>query len=109
MFAADLDAYVEKQSKKTMGTLNLRASERPEFDEALRKRMMDATLRRNFLAHDYCRSKAEAFMTKAGRDKMMIEELPRDADTFEQLDKDVRLATKPVREKLGINEDALNE
>ena len=108
MFAADLDAYVEKQSKKTMGKLNLLASERPEFDEELRKRMMDATLRRNFLAHDYWRSNAEKFMTKAGR-REMIEELSKDADTFEQLDKDVRIATKPMREKLGINESALNE
>jgi hypothetical protein len=108
IFAAELDAHVEKQSKKTMGTLNLRVSERAEFDEALRKRIMDATLRRNFLAHDYWRSNAEKFMTKAGRDEM-IEELSRDADTFEQLDKDVRMATKPVREKLGIKEDTLNE
>jgi hypothetical protein len=108
MFAADLDAYVRKQSKKTMGTLNLRASQRSEFDEALRKRMMDATLRRNFLAHDYWHSNAEKFMTKAGRDEM-IEELSRDADTFEQLEKDVRMATQPVRERLGINEDTLNE
>jgi hypothetical protein len=107
-FTAELDAYVEKRSKKTMGTLNLRVSERAEFDEALRKRIMDATLRRNFLAHDYWRSSAEKFMTKAGRDEM-IEELSKDTDTFEPLDKDVRLATKPARERLGINEDNLHE
>lgn len=108
MFADDLDTYVEKQSKRTMGTLNLRVSERPEFDDALRKRRMDATLRRNFLAHEYWRANAEKFMTKAGREQM-IEELSRDADMFEQLDKDVRVATKPVREKLGIDEGVLNE
>jgi hypothetical protein len=39
----------------------------------------------------------------------MIEELSKDAEMFEQLDQDVRAATKPVREKLGINEDALDE
>lgn len=107
-FSADLDVYVEKQSKKTMGVLNTKASERPEFDEELRKRLMNATLRRNFLAHHYWRSNAEKFMTKIGRDEM-IDELSKDADSFEQLDKDVRLATKPVREKLGINEETLNE
>jgi hypothetical protein len=107
-FTAEFDAFMEKQSKKTMGTLNLRVSQRAEFDEALRKRISDVTLRRNFLAHNYWRSTAEKFMTKAGRDEM-IEELSKDADTFEQLDKDVRTATKPVRAKLGINEEALNK
>jgi len=47
-------------------------------------------------------------MTKVGRGEM-IEELSKDADVFEQLDKDIRLATKPAREKLGINETVLNE
>jgi hypothetical protein len=47
-------------------------------------------------------------MNKDGRTEM-IEELPKDADSFEQPDKDIREATKPVREKLGIKEDTLNE
>jgi hypothetical protein len=99
---------MEQQFKKTMGTLNLRVSKRAEFDEALRKRISEATLRRNFLAHHYWREAAEKFMTKDGCAEM-IEELSKDADNFEQLDKDIRETTKPVREKLGINEDALNE
>ncbi|MGJ4924824.1 hypothetical protein [Bradyrhizobium oligotrophicum] len=107
-FATELDAFMRKQAKKTMGTLNMGVSKHPIFDEELRKRIMDATLRRNFLAHHYWPSIAEKFMTKIGRDEM-IAELSKDADTLEQLDIDVRIATKPVREKLGINEEALNQ
>jgi hypothetical protein len=107
-FDAEFDIFMEKQLKKTMGTLNLMVSKRAEFDEALRKRISDATARRNFLAHHYWRESGEKFMTKEGRAEM-IEELSRDADSFEQLDRDIRAATKPIREKLGINENALNE
>jgi hypothetical protein len=46
-------------------------------------------------------------MTEAGRTKM-IEELLNDANTFEQLDKDIREATKPTRAKIGIREDLLD-
>jgi hypothetical protein len=38
----------------------------------------------------------------------MIEELSKDADTFEQLAKDIKEATKPVREKLEVKEAALD-
>jgi hypothetical protein len=51
---------------------------------------------------------AVRFITKDGRTKM-IDELVIDADTFEQLDRDIREATKPVRMKLGIKEEQLNE
>lgn len=107
-FDAEFDAFMQEHFKKTMGTLNLLVSKRAEFDEPLRKRITDATKRRNFLAHNYWRESGEKFMTKEGR-AQMIEELSKDAECFKELDRDIRVATKPVREKLGINEDAVNE
>jgi hypothetical protein len=44
---------MNEQFKKTMGTLNLKVSQKAVFNEALRKRITDATTRRNFLAHHY--------------------------------------------------------
>lgn len=107
-FDADFTAFMAKQFSKTMGQLKQRVAEVSNFDEALRKRIIDATERRNFLAHHYWRESAEQFMTEDGRAKM-IEELTKDAEVFEQLDKDIRSATKPVRERLGIKEALLNE
>lgn len=107
-FDAEFETFMAERAKQTMGTLNLRVSQKSEFDEALKKRISDATLRRNFLAHRYWPEMSVKFMTKEGRDEM-IKELSQDADIFEQLDRDIRQATRPVREKLGINEAPLNE
>ena len=78
-FDGEFDTFMEEQSKRMMGTLNLRVSQRAEFDEALRKRISDATLRRNFLVHHYWRAAGEKFMIKDGRAEM-IEELSKDAE-----------------------------
>jgi hypothetical protein len=87
-----------------MGRLSFTA----DFDDKLRERIKAATTRRNYLIHAYWRDNAIGFSTKDGRTKM-IEELKRDADTFEQLDVDIRDAMKPTRKKLGIKEEILNE
>lgn len=108
-FSAEFDDSMKERFKDLMGTLTLRASQHEVvFDVALQKRMTEAKLRRNFLAHNYWRESGEKFMTKDGRAEM-IEELSKDAHTFEKLSDDIRAATRPVREKLGVNEDALNE
>ena len=57
--------------------------------------------------HRYWREMAVKFSTKEGRAEM-IAELSNDADVFEQLDKDIREATKLVREKLDIKEEELD-
>jgi len=55
------------------------------------------------VVHHFWRDRAVRFGTKDGRDQI-IAELSEDAEKFEALDKDVRSALKPVREKLGIKE-----
>jgi hypothetical protein len=107
-FSAEFDKFMQNQVKSMMGTLRLRASQHAEFDDALSERILNANLRRNRLAHDYWRETGETFITSEGR-VSMIDELSKDADDFERLAKDIRDATRPVREKLGVNEDELNE
>jgi hypothetical protein len=57
-FDAEFDGFMKEQFKKTMGTLNLKVSQKAVFNEALRKRITDATTRRNFLARHYWREAA---------------------------------------------------
>jgi hypothetical protein len=105
--AADFDAYLEEKFEKTMGTLKRLAFETDAFNENLKRRITEATDRRNFLIHHYWRKADVLFLDKDGRAKM-IEELERDIQTFEKLDQDIRDATKPVRKKLGIKEEELD-
>jgi hypothetical protein len=104
---AEFGAFMQRQYNKMMGTLALEASKCTEFTEELKARISAAVKRRNFLAHRYWRESGTQFMTEAGRTKM-IEGLLSDANTFEQLDKDIREATKPTRTKIGIREDVLD-
>lgn len=49
-----------------------------------------------------------SFLDNDGRTKM-IRELNGDAEMFEQLDVVIREAMKPIRKKLGIEEEVLDE
>jgi hypothetical protein len=106
-FESDFETFMAIHFSKTMGALALRVANWSGFDDELKGRISAATRRRHFLAQRYWRERLVLFSTKDGRTKMM-EELSNDADVFEQLDKDIREATKPIREALGIADDALD-
>jgi hypothetical protein len=71
-------------------------------------RIKAAVDRRNFLIHEYWRDAGYKFATEEGRAEM-IAELSADTDTFEKLANDLREATRPTRQKLGIKDEALDE
>jgi hypothetical protein len=106
--SADWDAYEKEQRGKMMGELRMAVEKSADFDDAMKKRIKDANTRRNHLAHGYWVEQAFAMQTKEGREKM-IAELTADADTFEKLSADIHEATKPIRVKLGIKEEVLDE
>jgi hypothetical protein len=102
-YETDFDAFMQEHFGQTMGNLIKRFERQLEFDEKLKKRVSTAKGRRDYLVHHFWRDRAVRFGTKDGRDQI-IAELSEDAEKFEALDKDVRSALKPVREKLGIKE-----
>jgi hypothetical protein len=91
-----------------MGQLARRVEEFPDLSNELKGRIKEALARRNFLIHDYWRQAGYTFATEEGRSEM-VAELSKDTDTFEKLASDIMEATKPVRKKLGISEETLNE
>jgi hypothetical protein len=107
-YEADFDAYMDKQHGKMMGELTKRVNDSTEFDEKLKARIVAAKDRRNYLVHNFWRDVAVEFSTIEGR-KKLIEGLANDAEVFEKLDNDIRDATKPVRKRLGIKEEQLDE
>ncbi len=107
-YEADFDAFVDRHFAQTMGNVLRRLHTFPYLDENIRKRIQAATARRDFLADQYWRERSEEFATREGRLKMR-NELEEDTGAFRQLDRDIEAATKPVRAKLGINDDIMDE
>ena len=63
----DFDRYQKEQFSQTMGALKKRLDRLSGFDEKLKKRISDATDRRNFLVHHYWRESSTRFLTESGR------------------------------------------
>jgi hypothetical protein len=102
------DAYEKEQHGKMMGQLVGLVQESADLGDDLKSRIKAANKRRNHLVHSYWREQAFTFSTLEGRAKM-IEELIVDADTFEKLAADIHEGTKPIRAKLGIKDEVLDE
>ena len=104
----DFDTFFEKQVGKTMGQLKNGVEGLPGITDQLKTRIKAAVDRRNFLVHDYWREAGYTFATEEGR-AAMIAELATDTETFEKLATDLREATKPTRQMLGIKDEVLDE
>lgn len=106
-YEASFDAYMKDQFAQTMGNLIKRVNSFAGFDDALKARIEDAKKRRDFLTHHYWRERSVEFFTPDGKAGMRAE-LSSDADVFGQLDRDVEAAAKTMREKLGIDDSAVD-
>ena len=101
------DAFFDEQFRKTLGRMieSLRTVAKvPTTLEGLLAKALD---RRNWLAHDYFRERAEDFMSARGRNRM-IEELEEAQALFRTADEELDKVAKPLREKYGYTEEKLN-
>lgn len=90
---AETEAANAKLLQETLGSVkNILMSRRPDI-EAVRLR--------NFLAHNYFRERAAAFMTEDGRNQM-IEELDKAKAFFEQVDAKLSPLTAQIIEVMDI-------
>jgi hypothetical protein len=107
-YERDFDAFMDDQFAQTMGNLMRRVEKFGGFDDPLKARIVDAKKRRDFLTHHYWRERSMDFATSAGRERMR-EELNADAEMFETLDHDIDAASAPLRAKLGIKDEMLDD
>jgi hypothetical protein len=90
-----------------MGNLLKRLSKTIDLDPEFKERILKAKARRDYLSHHYFRERAEEMMTRSGVDKMIVE-LEDDQALFGAVDKELNLATKAIREALGIQDEWLD-
>ncbi len=105
-FEADFDKFLRDQHALTLGTLIKRMQQLTTIPEGLKVQLGRAKERRNFLAHHFFRERAEEFMTRRGRDKMLAE-LGDDQKLFETVDEAVTEFVKPFWKSLGIGEKVI--
>jgi hypothetical protein len=100
-------SYKETQSAnvemflKTMGSLKKVLMSRRVDLGHLESDLIKAVSLRNFLAHNYFRERAAAFMTHEGRDRM-IAELEQADDFFQQLDASLTAFTRKMLDAFGL-------
>lgn len=100
-------AFFAKQQAATLGTLVKRVQSLAEMEAGLKKLVLMALGRRNFLAHRFFWHRAVAFMTSEGPDRM-IEELDGDVVLSGEAKQAVDDFAAPYRVKLGISDAMLH-
>jgi hypothetical protein len=103
---AEFDAFMDQQFEQTLGRLIRDLSSATSVPTDLEGLLTDALKTRNFLTHHYFRERAESFMSRDGREKM-IQELERAQRLFDAADERLTEIAKPLREKYGLSDERL--
>jgi hypothetical protein len=102
----EFDLFMNQQFEKTLGRLIRGLGKAASVSADLEDILTDALKTRNFLAHHFFRERAESFMSRDGRDKM-IEELERAQRLFDFAEVQLTEVAKPLREKYGFTDERL--
>lgn len=103
-YRADFDAFLEQQQTKTLGTLLKRVDVLTTLDPPLKALVSKAKAKRDFLAHHYFRERAEQFVTREGRSRM-IAELEEATKIFDSADRNLDAFLQPHRDSLGLTKE----
>lgn len=107
-YEAAFDTFMDKQFAQTMGNIIKKVEKLPEFSVELRARIAEVKKRRDFITHHFWRERSVEFASSKGRAALRTE-LEADMNLFAQVDREVNAALLPVRQKLGIKEEWLEE
>jgi hypothetical protein len=103
---AEFDAFMGQQFEQTLGRLIRSLGAATPVPPDLEGLLTEALRTRNFLSHHFFRERAEAFMSRRGRESM-IEELKRAHVLFESADQGLTEVATPLREKYGLSDARL--
>lgn len=101
-----VDSFTAKHFEHTLGKMITDLKEVTVVSLNLNDHLSKALRKRNWLAHDYFRERAEDFLSTAGREKM-INELLVAIELFKEADNELSLTLEPVLKKYGITEETL--
>lgn len=102
------DAYEAMQFEKTLGRLVGAVRAVATMSDELVADLQECTSKRNYLAHHFFRVQAEAFMSEAGR-RRMIAELTDIQALFERTIGGFEAAVQPAWDRYGFSANRLTE
>lgn len=108
LWEAEFVLFMNEQFDKPLGRLISGLKKVALVPADLETLLSTALKTRNFLAHHFFRERAEFFMSRDGR-KKMIEELEKAQRLFEAADEELTEVAKPFREKYGLTDEKLNQ
>jgi hypothetical protein len=104
----EFESFMERHFETTLGRMIRNLKTVTPVPTELETILSDALRRRNFLAHDYFRERAEKFMSIEGREDM-LSELQEAQALFEEADAKLTDVSRPLREKFGLTDERLAE
>ena len=103
-WSATVDAFMDRQFETTMGRMMKTLRSVSEVPNDLDRVLADGLRRRNWLAHDFFRQRAESFMTRVGREHM-LREVDECRIVFQDADARLDAAIAPLRQRAGLTEE----
>ena len=104
---AEIDAFRAGQFERTLGQMLRELGRYLVVTNAVESTLREALERRNWLAHDYFRDRAVAFMSPDGR-ASMLKELQESTALFREADEALHILTAEIRRQLGIDDAAID-
>lgn len=104
----ELDALEGRVEAQTLGRLFNDTRKQARFDKGAEELLATALDRRNFIAHRFFKERAEAFMSRAGRDQMIVE-LIEIQDCFRKADIVATVICKALQKVLGISDEMIEQ
>ena len=105
-WAADVDGFMDRQFKATMGRMMRSLRDVAQVDADLEQLLNDALDKRNWLVHAFFRERAAEFVSTIGREQMLAE-VDKCRDLFRSADKRVEAIVGPLRKNAGITDELL--
>ena len=100
------DGFMDREFEKTLGQLIRKLSAVATVPSTLTLKLEAALRLRNWLAHEYFRERATEWLSREGRDRMILE-LEECRKSFIEADRLLDVTFKPVREKYGLTDERL--
>ena len=100
----EFDAFMDQHFETTLGKMIRSLKNVISIPHDLESLLAEALNKRNFLAHHYFKDRSTEFMTKLGRDKMILE-LQEARTLFEHADDKLDEVVRPLRERFGLTDE----
>jgi len=100
----EFDAFMDQHFETTLGKMIRGLKNVISVPQNLESLLAEALKKRNFLAHHYFKDRSTEFMTKIGRDKMILE-LQEARTLFEHADDKLEEVVRPLRVRFGLTDE----